>query len=128
MRIRWTVKMTALMLVFLVGVLSACSGSDIRSVDPADVEVGLKSDPSPAKASQPVTLTATFGGVEPAEWAKAVLEIRVDGSMKLVDAPKTPEGGYAAKFTFPKAGTYDIYVHLYQGDFHVTKLKKLEVS
>jgi hypothetical protein len=117
-----------LLLALMLGIVTACSGSNIRSVDPADVEVSLSADPASAPAGKPVALTAQFTGVEPADWAKASFEIRIEGNLKLVDAEKQSSGGFAATYTFPEAGTYDIYVHLYQGDFHLTKKKQLKVT
>jgi hypothetical protein len=114
-----------LLLGLILGFAAACSESDIRSVDPAEVEVSLTSDPASAEAGKPVRLTAQFTGVELASWAKAAFEVRMDGGLKLVDAEKLSTGGFGASYTFPQAGTYDIYVHLYQGDFHLTKKKQL---
>jgi hypothetical protein len=125
-RLLWSI----LLLSCLVMVAAACSSGN-QGQDPASVKVELSTEPASAVAAKPVTLTAHITGLVKENDANVQFDIRSENKNELPDlvtAGSTGGGSYAAAKTFDKPGTYTIYIHLYQGDLHVTKKKQLVVS
>ncbi|SDC54460.1 hypothetical protein SAMN02799630_00050 [Paenibacillus sp. UNCCL117] len=110
--------------------LTACSSSN-QGQDPASVKVELTTDPAAPPAAREVALTAQVSGLVKEEGANVQFDIRGENKNALpevVTAEPAGGGAYVYKKTFDKAGVYTIYIHIYQGDLHVTKKKTVTVS
>lgn len=110
--------------LFLLGGCSAIGGS---TLDYSQVDVALSSDPASVQSEHAATLIASFTGVPELDDTEVTFDIRVKGKSKIVDAKHEGNSVFKASFTFPTAGTYYVYIHLYQNGEHITKLKRLEV-
>ncbi|MOA16940.1 hypothetical protein D3C78_1371730 [compost metagenome] len=55
-------------------------------------------------------------------------EVRVDGEPVYIDAESSGGNAFSGKYTFPKEGEYDVFLHLYTEDIHVTKKKQVKVK
>ncbi|MCU6712011.1 hypothetical protein M6D81_25230 [Paenibacillus sp. J5C_2022] len=119
-------KMSLIVLVLFV--MAGCSEQAPAGIDPMDVEASLDTNPDIVMAGEQVELMTSFTGAEFAETAEVQFDIRVDGKVKLVDAAYTGNGQFTGSFTFPKKGIYNVYIHLYEDELHVTKKKLLEVK
>ncbi|UQZ81212.1 hypothetical protein SK3146_00368 [Paenibacillus konkukensis] len=111
-------------------IATACSSGQ-QGQDPAKIKVELSTDPVTVQAGQKVKLTATIAGLVKEEGANVQIDIRKSDNSLLPDtkdAQTVGNGQYSAEKIFDKPGTYSIYIHLYQGDLHITKKKELEVS
>ncbi|MBD3917181.1 hypothetical protein H8B09_00325 [Paenibacillus sp. PR3] len=112
--------------------LSGCTNSTAaQGQDPADVKVELATDPVAVKAGEPGKLIAIITGLVRSDGVQVAFDIRKPdnkGLPEIINAEAAGDGEYSAAKTFDQPGTYTIYVHLYQDDLHVTKLKKLEVQ
>ncbi|TBL81101.1 FixH family protein [Paenibacillus thalictri] len=115
--------------LLLIG-CAACSPAP-KGQDPAQVKLELAAEPAPVKTGTPTKLTATITGLENTDAGNVQFEIRRSDNSGLPDTKEaSPVGGgrYTAEETFDKTGKYSIYIHIYQGDLHITKKKELEVS
>ena len=114
----------------LVAVLAACAGLGTAqpSIDPASVDVVLTTNPEQAIAGDSVELHAILAGVGETEEIDVSFEIRLDRKPSLVDAAYGADGAFTAAFTFPQQGSYDVYIHMYIGDLHITKKKQVHVQ
>jgi hypothetical protein len=114
-------------MVFLLLFLSACSGGVGAQWDPAEVEAELTTDPQVVRAGEEITLIASFTGIPDKPGSDMRFDIPHNGKSYLVKSEDVGDGTYTLLFTFPKAGTYDVYLHYYVDGEHITKIKKLEV-
>ncbi|WP_054973219.1 hypothetical protein [Paenibacillus sp. A3] len=120
--------LTVLLGLLLVAVITACSTSE-RPVDPSEVEVTLTTEPSPPKVNAVTKFTATLGGVPESTKATLAFDIRKSENDTLSYLNAKQEGNaYSAEKELKEPGTYTVYVHLYIGDLHIIKKKKLEVA
>jgi len=120
-------KMSALVAGFaLLGVLTACSGEGL--FDPGAVEATLTTKPEPVLSGSPAELLVSFTGLKAGEKASVTFDIRVGDKPKLVAATNRGNGEFGGTFTFPEKGSYTVYIHLYSGDLHLTKMKTIEVQ
>lgn len=112
--------------------LTACADSDRpQEQDPAQVDVALRTDPSPVAAGQAAIVEVALAGIADTSGADVQLDIReLDDPRRpnYVTARRQADGTFAADYTFGQAGSYTLYVHYYQQGLHVTKKKTLEVS
>lgn len=113
-------------MLFLLFFLSACSGG-VAQWDPAEVEAELTTDPQVVRAGAEITLIASFAGIPDKPGSDMRFDIPHNGKSYLVKGEDVGDGTYTLLFTFPKAGTYDVYLHYYVDGEHITKIKKLEV-
>ncbi|PWV89434.1 hypothetical protein DFQ01_14531 [Paenibacillus cellulosilyticus] len=112
--------------------LSGCTNSTAaQGQDPANVKVELATDPTMMKAGEQGKLIAAITGMVLADDAQVAFDIRKPdnkGLPEIINAEAAGGGKFSAAKTFDQPGTYTVYIHLYQDDLHVTKLKKLEVQ
>jgi hypothetical protein len=122
-------RMSAAMLAcsLFVASLTACSGGKI-SLDPLAIDAVLTTVPSPAVAETPVGLKATVTGADSARSVRVKFDVRVDGKPKLIDGQSAEAGAFEGTFAFPQPGVYEVYIHLYIDDLHLTKKKQVEVQ
>ncbi|WP_088830117.1 FixH family protein [Paenibacillus tyrfis] len=119
--------LTVLLSLLLAAVMTACTSE--RPVDPSEVEVTLTTEPSPPKANAVIKFTATVGGVPESTKATLAFDIRKSENDTLSYLNAKPEGNaYSAEKELKEPGTYTVYVHLYIGDLHIIKKKKIEVA
>ena len=108
--------------------MSACSGSGGTSFNPENVEVTLATEPTPAKAGAPAELNMQLTGV-PQEMRTFVdFEIRAGELPDLIKAENRGNGLFAGSYTFPEAGSYEVYLHLYIEDLHLIKKRQVQVQ
>ncbi|MCP3773762.1 hypothetical protein NLX71_10615 [Paenibacillus sp. MZ04-78.2] len=121
-------RMLAVLLgLLLAAVITACSSE--RPIDPSEVEVTLTTEPSPPKANTVTKFTATLGGVPESTKATLSFDIRKSENDTLSYLNAKQEGlAFSADKELKEPGTYTVYVHLYIGDLHITKKKKIEVA
>jgi len=117
----------------VLAVLAACAGAQgakpgTANIDPASVSATVTTEPDPARAGTPVQLVADISGVPAGDDTTVQFEIRTEGKAHLIDAAAESGGRYRAEYTFPQAGTFHVYLHVYHLDLHITKLAKVEVT
>lgn len=113
--------------IALFSILTACSGEQ-PPIDPAAIDATLSTEPSPALAGSPVELRAAFTGASFPDKVVVTFDVRSGDRPELFDASNEGEGLFTGKFTFPEKGVYDVYLHLYVDDLHITKKKQVEVQ
>jgi len=113
---------------FIFVCLAACSAVSPETIDPAAIDATLTTEPANSVAGSPVKLKAEFAGAELSRSSGVTFEIRVDEEPVLLDAEKEGQNTFYGTYTFPKPGTYEVYLHLYTDDIHMTKMKKVEVQ
>lgn len=126
MRIKAFYLMTG---IFLMMILAACS-SNPQGQDPSSVKVELVTAPSPVQAAQKVKMIAQISGLINKE-AEVQFDIRKadnSGLPELLNAQSDGSGHYFVEKTFDQPGSYTVYIHLAQGELHLTKKKQLVVS
>ncbi|MBE1445767.1 FixH family protein [Paenibacillus sp. OAS669] len=110
--------------------VTGCTSTQ-QGQDPAKIKVELASEPGAVQVGQKVKLTATVSGLDKVEGANVQIDIRKSDNSILPDtkdATSIGNGQYSVDKIFDKPGAYSIYIHLYQGDLHITKKKELQVS
>lgn len=112
----------------LLGCLSACSTSPKATIDPAAIDANLTTVPEIPIAGSPIKLKADFTGGELSKSSDMAFEIRLNEEPVLLNADKDGQNAFSGTYTFPKSGTYEVYLHLYTDDMHLTKKKKVEVQ
>jgi len=126
-------RMIAALLIcgLLTFMLSACSSNSApQGQDPSKVTIELVTDPEPVPTKQKVKITAQVTGLVKEEGAKVQFDIRRgnNGLPELLTAEPDGKGGYSTEKTFDRDGKYTVYIHLYQGELHITKKKQFDVS
>ncbi|WP_159887913.1 FixH family protein [Paenibacillus puerhi] len=119
----------SLTLCFLLA-MTACSSGE-QGQDPASVKVEMTTEPAAPVAASEVDLIAKLTGLVKADGAKVQFDIRSENKNALPDvvtAESQGNGAYSVKKTFDKPGVYTIYIHVYQGDLHITKKKEVTVT
>ncbi|BBH20183.1 hypothetical protein Back11_15280 [Paenibacillus baekrokdamisoli] len=112
----------------LIGLLTACSSEPAAPINPEAIEVSLSTEPVPAVAGNLLELRAKFTGAEFSKSTQVTFDIRLDGKPKLIEGQNEGNGAFTGNFTFPQAGQYDVYLHLYVDDLHMTKKKQVDVK
>lgn len=108
--------------------LGACSTPAPTSIDPSALDVNVTTDPGSPVAGAPIKLRAEVTGAELSKSSGLTFEIRVDEKPVLVEAEKEGNNTFDVIYTFSKSGTYEVYLHLYTEDIHVTKKKQVEIQ
>lgn len=124
---RTVVKMTAVV-GLICTFLGACSASTTAPLDPAALEATLTTEPAAPSAGTPIKLSAAFTGAEISKSSELTFEIRVDDKQALVEAEKGGSNTFDGVYTFSKSGTYEVYLHLYTEDIHLTKKQQVVVQ
>ncbi|RXZ80625.1 hypothetical protein EBB07_17870 [Paenibacillaceae bacterium] len=117
---------TILAVSLLVAVLAGCSAEPAAVIDPEAIAASLSTSPAPASAGEAVELTVNVTGAEGAA-TEVTIDVRVDEEPKLIATKSMGDNSYAGAFTFPKAGNYDVFLHLYVDDLHLTKKTQVEI-
>jgi hypothetical protein len=112
--------------LMIIAAMTACSSGE--SIDPARVEAELATDPAPARTGEPATLKATFTGAKFPEEVYVYFEVRTGDRPVFFDAVREGENTFTGSMTFEQAGTFDVYLHLYVEDLHITKKQQVEVQ
>ncbi|MWC26873.1 FixH family protein [Paenibacillus sp. MMS18-CY102] len=111
--------------------LSACSAkADESEVDPKDVAVDFSTAPQVVHTGEATTLIADVKGLKTLDGASLAFDIRKanwKGLPEVINA-ELADGKYMIKKTFEEKGEFFIYIHLYQGELHITKKKQLVVE
>jgi hypothetical protein len=55
-------------------------------------------------------------------------EIRAGELPDLIKAENRGNGLFAGSYTFPEAGSYEVYLHLYIEDLHLIKKRQVQVQ
>lgn len=108
--------------------LGGCSTSATAPIDPAALEATLTTEPASPTAGTPIKLRAAFTGAELSKSSGMTFEIRVGDNQALVEAEKGGSHTFDGVYTFSKSGTYEVYLHLYTEDIHLTKKKQVVVQ
>ncbi|MDQ6419959.1 hypothetical protein RB620_10985 [Paenibacillus sp. LHD-117] len=108
--------------------MTACSSTPETSVDPANVDVSVTTNPSPAQPNSKVRLSGQFTGIELNKSATVSFEIRKGDKSEFIDAVYEGDNIFEADYTFTQSGINEVFVHLYTGDLHVTKKKPVEIQ
>ncbi|WP_141501114.1 hypothetical protein [Paenibacillus luteus] len=108
--------------------LGACSTSPPAALDPAAIDAALTTDPDKPVNGSKIVLTAEFTGAKLSNSSGMTFEIRVDGEPVFIEAKKEGENLFSGIYTFAKSGTYEVYLHLYTEEIHLTKKKQVEVQ
>ncbi len=108
--------------------LAACSSTAPTPVDPAVLDATLTTDPDNPIAGTKVRLKAAFTGAELSNSSGMTFEIRVNEKPILIEAIKEDNNTFEGGYTFVESGTYEVYLHLYTEDIHLTKKKQVVVQ
>lgn len=126
---RW---LTVAVILILVWSLAGCgTAAKDGEVDPKDVTVELASDPTIMKANEAGKLIVQTTGLSDDITPDIQIDIRKPDNKGLPEYVKTTSAGdgqYVTDYTFEAPGSYTIYLHVMQGDLHITKKKKLDVQ
>lgn len=120
-----------IMVVLAALSLAACSSSRPGDQDPKDVKAELRTDPAEAKAGAEVKLITTVSGLVDEKNTIVQYEIRKadhSGLPELIEQVDREGTTYSAGLTFSESATYDVYIHIYNGELHITKKKPVEVK
>lgn len=119
-------KMAVLVLfISMLGIVVACSSEE--PVDLGAVEATLTTNPASVSAGSPTELRAAFTEMKVSNKATVKFDIRINDTLKLIDGTYMDGGEFSGSYTFPEKGSYTVYIHLYEGDIHLTKKKTVEV-
>ena len=125
-------KLMVIVAVTVLSIMTGCtSGTGGQGQDPAAVKIELISEPSPASAKQNTKLIAQITGLETEKDANVQFDVRWEdneGLPEFLETQADGKGRYSADTTFDKPGEYAIYIHLYQGELHITKKRPLVVE
>ncbi len=120
-----------ILVVLAAWCVSGCSSSKPGDQDPRDVKVELTTDPAEAKAGTDVKLITTVTGLVDEKNTIVQYEIRKSdhsGLPELLEEVEREGSTYSASFKFAESATYDVYIHIYNGELHITKKKPVEVA
>jgi hypothetical protein len=121
------VKVQLLFLLTLIfTTLIACSSEP--PIDPELIEGTLVTNPAQLTTGKSTEFIVSFTGATFADDVKVTVDIRFNDEMKTIDATMLENGTFSAYYVFTEKGFYDIYLHLYSDDLHVTKKKQVEVQ
>ncbi|MCR2802759.1 hypothetical protein [Paenibacillus soyae] len=113
-------------------ILSACSGATaepVERLDPLALEAAVQTVPDAPVAGSPVKLSAIFsGGGQLPDSARMEFEIRQEDQSVRVQGENAGNNTFEGIHSFSAPGEFEVYVHLYGGDFHVTKMQKVTVQ
>ncbi|WP_127532932.1 hypothetical protein [Paenibacillus kobensis] len=123
------------MIIMLAVIVSACSSSKQDgngTANEADVKVDFSTNPAVVHTGKSVTLQSVVTGLPTLEGAQFAFDIRKSDwkrlpeliNAKLDDKTET----FVADTTFTEPGRYYVYLHLYQGELHITKKKEIMVE
>ena len=123
---------TTLILVMVLGIITACGGSD-SSDELTMLEVDF-THPETAEAGEPVELHAfvTFGDEDVTD-ANVVFEVweeedeEMENSVKF-DAENNEDGSYTYDYVFDEPGTYEMYAHTDAHHQHVMPRTKIVIE
>ncbi|MGO4106664.1 hypothetical protein [Paenibacillus sp. YAF4_2] len=120
MRTRFIIMTTFFVVLFI---LSGCSTAAPapEDIDPASIEAFLSTDPDIPDAGKPTKLQATFTGSNLTDATTMVFEFRHNEKSEFVDGTFKGKNAYAGNYSFQASGTYEIFLHLYNGEYHITK-------
>ncbi|QMV39779.1 hypothetical protein [Cohnella cholangitidis] len=125
-------KLLLVLSVILVLLTACASPSNKRGQDPKDVKVELDTDPAQVRSGEETMIQITVTGLVDEENTEVQFEIRNSDNKSLPDliqeVETKGEGQFKAPYIFKKAAKYDVYIHLYNQDIHITKKKPLVVS
>ncbi|MGF7035366.1 hypothetical protein J2T17_006374 [Paenibacillus mucilaginosus] len=123
------VKLNTGCIMILLLLLLGCA-SNPQGTNPAAVKVNLLTDPPTVQTSKPIKLKAEVIGIDIAEDLQVQFDIRKPNRNALPDLleAKLEDGQFVTEKTFEQTGTYTVYIHVYQGELHITKKKELTVS
>ncbi|QHW35416.1 hypothetical protein GZH47_31435 (plasmid) [Paenibacillus rhizovicinus] len=124
-----SILVACLMICMLI---TGCSSTkETAGQDPAAIKVTLSTNPSPAVIGEKIQLSAKITGLNDTDGAQVQFDLRTSDLKALpalVNATLGDNGEYTADHVFKEAGTYKVYVHLYQDDLHMTKKSELVVQ
>ncbi|WP_028545569.1 hypothetical protein [Paenibacillus taiwanensis] len=112
--------------VVVLCLLIGCSKEAPVNAD--DVEASLTMKPDTIVAGQPVVLQVSFTGMKVSEKATVSFDIRAGDKPDLFDATHKGDNVFSGSYTFSEQGKYDVYVHLFGDDVHLTRKKTVEVK
>lgn len=131
-------RLAAVMIALVAAVLllASCSAAAQKDgsgdqVDEANVKVAMSTNPTTVKVGEAVQLRAEVTGLKTYDGASFAFDIRKanwKGLPELIDATLDDNTVYVANKTFTEPGEYYIYLHLYQGELHITKKKEIKVE
>ena len=129
---RSTAALRAGWILLVVAVfLAACSGQapseSTETIDPTAVEAVLTTDPATPEANQEVTLAVQLTGAEFPASTTVNIDVRQDRVPTIIKTQTKGDNVFTGTFTLPKAGVYDVYLHIYIRELHLTKKKQVEV-
>jgi hypothetical protein len=125
---------TLLLLSMTTVILASCSSSTGggRDQDPKDVKVELLTEGALVKAGEETIIEVEITGLMDAENSEVQFEIRRSDNKSLPvlieEVESSSVGIYTASYSFKKVAKYDVYVHIYNEDIHITKKKPLDVT
>lgn len=119
-------------MIFTTLLSTGCSTVSDELMDPALIDIAFSTDPAEVVADQPVKLKAVLSGTTDRPELQFDFEIRKAGDKtalgKYVEGENTAELTFMAEETFEESGAYDIYLHIYDFESHITKKKELQVQ
>jgi hypothetical protein len=121
----------AVIVMVVIGLVGCGAAAEEGEVDPKDVTVELASDPVTVRANEAGKLIVQTTGLRDDITPNVQIDIRKPDNKGLPEYVKTTSignGQFAAEYTFAAAGNYTIYLHVMQGELHITKKKKLAVQ
>lgn len=117
--------------VFLVTLTACASSANKGDQDPKNVKVELSTVPEQVHSGEETNLQVTITGLVDEKNTDVQFEIRNSDNSGLPDLIQEVEskgkGKYTAPYVFKNAAKYDVYIHLYNQDIHITKKKPLVV-
>jgi len=120
------------LLLSIAWALPACSASGPGDQDPRDVKVELTTDPGQAQAGKETMLLADVTGLLEEKKAVVQFEIRRADNKSLPELVEQTSyegnGRFSAAYTFKERTKYDVYIHIYKGELHVTKKRPVDVG
>lgn len=121
-----------LLLCVVLTVLTGCSNSTGQGgTDPKAVKAELTTEPAQAAVGKSTLMGVNITGLNDEIGVEVQLSIINNdnkGVPASVIAESAGEGRYEAEYTFEEAAEYNVYIHIYKGDLHVTKKKTVVVT
>jgi len=121
-----------LVLCVMLLVLAGCSSSSEQGgTDPRKVEAELTIEPAEPAVGKSTMMGVDITGLNDEKGVEVQLSIINSdnkGVPKSVIAEPAGGGRYEAEFSFEEAAKYNVYIHIYKGELHVTKKKTVVVT